>query len=276
MRLSSRQVRCGFTLIELLVVIAVIALLLSLMLPALGSARGLARQAVCMSQVRQLGVGWAMYAGDFEDRAMPLAYFEVSDIGVGDARYWFGTDGRSTGRIDHARGLLSPYLSATLGDGSVYECPEQAWGSYSPQTRLAEPTTTYGYNGYYLSPRHTPGYGGSSGPIRTQRWQRLSTIERPSDVLVFADTMLLLGQRLRSTALLDPPRLYDGRGGWSLNASPTTSFRHAEHTAAVSLADGSAKGIKAETRWLVDSGHPIGSVGIDEREHYVPDADRWR
>ena len=203
---AERHARRGFTLIELLVVIAVIALILSLMLPALGSARALAKQAVCLSQVRQFGTGWSLYAGDFEDHAMPLAYFETSDIGNGDARYWFGSDGRSSGRVDHAAGVLSPYLSASLGESSVYECPEQPWGSYSPQTRLTTPTTTYGYNGYYLSPRNTPGYGGSSGPIGQQRWQRLSTISRPSDVLVFADTMLVLGQRLRRTALLDPPR----------------------------------------------------------------------
>lgn len=59
--------RSAFTLIELLVVIAVIALLLGLLLPALGAARLHARSAACGGRLQQLGVGLTMYLNDYDD-----------------------------------------------------------------------------------------------------------------------------------------------------------------------------------------------------------------
>jgi prepilin-type N-terminal cleavage/methylation domain-containing protein len=60
----TRQSLRAFTLIELLVVISIIALLMALLLPALTAARGAARQAVCMSNTRQLIIAQTSYAGD--------------------------------------------------------------------------------------------------------------------------------------------------------------------------------------------------------------------
>jgi prepilin-type N-terminal cleavage/methylation domain-containing protein len=58
----------GFTLIELLVVIAIIAILASLLIPALTAAQETARRAKCKSNLRQLGIMTTMYAGDCDDR----------------------------------------------------------------------------------------------------------------------------------------------------------------------------------------------------------------
>ncbi len=61
----------GFTLIELLVVIAVVAVLLSLLLPAIERARALAVRLVCTNQCKQMAFATNMYAGDSDDHTAP-------------------------------------------------------------------------------------------------------------------------------------------------------------------------------------------------------------
>jgi prepilin-type N-terminal cleavage/methylation domain-containing protein/prepilin-type processing-associated H-X9-DG protein len=67
----SASPRRGFTLIELLVVIAIIAILASILFPVFAKARGKARQAACMSNLRQIDLGLKMYSDDY-DEMMPL------------------------------------------------------------------------------------------------------------------------------------------------------------------------------------------------------------
>jgi len=268
----------GFTLVELLVVMAVIALLTGILLPSISGVHRRAREGKCLSNLRQMGVAWMLYANDAADRAMPLAYWSIEDIGSGPQVFWWGTHGTATTPPDYDRGFLAPYMSDSLREGSVFECPEQKWGTYRPQGPSRTITSTYGYNGYYLSPAKTPGWAYSIGH---RPWRRVSDVRRPSALFVFGDTLLPgYGSQMPSNnALLDPPLLYSRSGGgrWRPNPSPTTAFRHGGGRVAMMHADGHARSIASEPDWLTHPEQGIGSVGGEGgiAPGYVPDWAEW-
>lgn len=267
--------RRAFTLVEVLVVIAIVSLLVSILLPGLGAARDRARLVSCLAMQRQMAIAWALYAGDHHDRAMPLAYWEGKDIGSGPHVFWWGTHGTTAMPPDFQRGFISPYMDAGLHERSPFECPAQAWGSYLPQGPAKAPTSTYGYNGYYLSPAKTPGWGATIG---FRAWRRLADLAHPTRVLVFADAMLALdseGKLVKNSALLDPPMLYEG-GGWVANPFPTTAFRHARRGGAAGL----AASVRGDLSAGVDAAGAlaqgwIGSIGGEPGPWYVPDWKEW-
>lgn len=82
--------RAAFTLIEILVVISILTVLISLLLPALSSARFQAQAAACASQLRQIGTAVFAYAGDFEDR-LPCGPDQGMDPAIGQPWHRCGT-----------------------------------------------------------------------------------------------------------------------------------------------------------------------------------------
>ena len=78
--------KTGFTLVELLVVIAVIAILAAMLLPALTQAKGRARLAACVSNLRQLGIGMSLYLDDSR-QCFPTADFSDNLLGLPPASH---------------------------------------------------------------------------------------------------------------------------------------------------------------------------------------------
>ena len=80
--------RNAFTLIELLVVIAIIAILAAILFPVFAQARTKARQASDMSNLKQLGLGFLMYAQDYDERFIPRAIEVTGNCADGPAQKW--------------------------------------------------------------------------------------------------------------------------------------------------------------------------------------------
>lgn len=87
---TARKMRHGFTLIELLVVISIIALLISILLPALRQAREVGKSIQCLSNQKQLYLGVAMYGDDNDDYCTPSAVTTSVEPKMGPWLYYGG------------------------------------------------------------------------------------------------------------------------------------------------------------------------------------------
>lgn len=106
--------RRGFTLIELLVVIAIIAIVASLLLPALARAKGTSKRSVCLSNLRQIGVGFGMYATDDGDKFPDRRDLKL-ELGFLPWTTWPPSDPRS--------GWAAACLQKYVPDFAVWSCP---------------------------------------------------------------------------------------------------------------------------------------------------------
>lgn len=269
--MTQRRAAIGFTLVELLVVISVISILMTIVTPVLGLARAAARAVKCSNNLRQLGAAWQLYADENRGHCMPQVWF-----GTRPYIYWWGA---YSDPPDYTQGLLYHFLAGEERGAApdpqidnVFDCPEQPWGTYVPQGAGRHPTTTYGYNGLYLSPFHS-GWDFAVMGANTH-WRTLDEIESPGQVFVFADTLLDFGSYHKNNCLLDGPQTPAGSGNWADNNSPTLCFRH-RGKACILFADSHFESISKTQATLTSPALNIGYVGEKNAPHYVPDWERW-
>ena len=215
----SGQKRRAFTLIELLVVVSIIALLLSILLPALNQARSQGQSAVCKSNIRQLAIaniGYSTENNDYYVLAAEDFYLPSNNL------RWHGARDSKDEPFDSARSPLAGYF----GDGRVKQCPKPIGFRHGEpwDFDFEDGCGGYGYNMTYLGSRIWDG-GTPEGSTRA------SEVRAPARTLMFADTAMAKLDSGRPYYLeysFAEPRYFviDGEIYRDFDPSPSIHFRH--------------------------------------------------
>ena len=204
----------GFTLVELLVVVAIIALLIGILVPAVGKARSAAESAVCGSNIRQLALANLMYADEHRDRFVPGAAKIVPD----NLRRWHGARDDTSEPFDPKRGPLWVYLETD----DVKQCPsfEDELKGFQSGGETEAGNGGYGYNDAYVG---TDAWGDFFSDLGAKR----TWFEDPGSTVMFTDASFCQDQpsaHLIAYSFAEPP---DSK--WAEN-DPSIHFRHNDRT----------------------------------------------
>lgn len=156
----------GFTLIELLVVIAVIAVLAAILFPVFAQAREKARQTLCLSNMRQMGLAVMMYAQDY-DEALPLA---ATSPNLTTYLNWHD--------------LADPYMR----DKRIWICPS---ANLPDRDSFGKLSCQYGYNAFYLNENVVPA---NIYTLNNAPGVALAAIQRPAHTVLMADVRGIQGK----------------------------------------------------------------------------------
>jgi prepilin-type N-terminal cleavage/methylation domain-containing protein len=177
-RNSRSGIQNGFTLIELLVVIAIISLLVSILLPSLNKAKDIAKQVLCMSNMRSIGMGISLYQNDYD------LYFPNAEWAGGGYRCYVS--------------LLWPY--EIMPSSGIYQCPSaEIYQETTQAVRDASPTSGWSNNDNYdgkYSMRYNLYLGYRSGSDWTYPLVKSSSIQAP--------IVTLFCSEIRKTSLGSP------------------------------------------------------------------------
>jgi prepilin-type N-terminal cleavage/methylation domain-containing protein/prepilin-type processing-associated H-X9-DG protein len=188
--------KSAFTLIELLVVIAIIAILAAILFPVFAQAREKARSVSCLSNVKQLTLGWVMYAQDYDENFPQWNWAcSSSSANAGDCGSNPLTPNDATSLWANA---IYPYVKNT----QVFKCPSDArstdqqigsWrGWFNVSAPTATPITPTGVNPViYNQGKFIPITYGANEPL-TVNFPNLAAIDKPADTLLISDSITIL------------------------------------------------------------------------------------